>query len=340
LLTLSGLLLSANLARAADATLYDSPEAAVSALLAATQGDDREALTKVLGSTVDELDSGDAIQDRNDRQEFARALAEAHSLDKNDDGTMTLHIGFENFPFPIPLHPKDGKWFFDTAVGKEEIVNRRVGENELRTIAVCRAYVQAQREYSQRDWDNDGVLEYAQKFRSTEGQKDGLYWPTAADESPSPMGPLVAQARAVGYMQQTGKTGENADKAAASPEPAKTDAAKENSGKDDASRPRGSRPYYGYVYKQLHSQGGSTPGGKFDYVINGNQVAGFAMAAYPVNYGDSGVMTFIVNANGTVWQKDLGEKTSEVMGTLESCDIDDGWTVVGDERSSAADSTN
>jgi hypothetical protein len=144
-------------------------------------------------------------------------------------------------------------------------------------------------------------------------------------------------------MQQTGKAGapgETADKAAASPAPAKADTPKENPSKDDASPPRGSRPYYGYVYKQLHSQAGSTPGGKFDYVINGNQVAGFAMAAYPVNYGDSGVMTFIVNANGTIWQKDLGEKTSEVMGALESCDIDDSWTVVGDERPSAPDLNN
>lgn len=282
-----------------DAARFDSPEAAVKALVEATQSAEKGALAKIFGSISSELLSGDEVQDRADVESFSRQLNAANKLVKNDDGTMTLKIGRKGHPFAIPLAQKDGKWFFDTAAGKEEILNRRVGDNELRTIAVCRGYVVAQREYAQEDRDGDDVLEFAQVFASSPGKKDGLFWETKEGESPSPLGPLVAEARGEGY-------------------------------KRDESNPGKPRSYHGYVYKLIKKQGSSAPGGAFDYVINENMVAGFALLAYPIEWQNSGVMTFQVNANGKLYQKDLGEKTGEIAGKMEAYEIDTSWTVVTD----------
>jgi hypothetical protein len=306
ILTLTGtIILAANACAAAfsrgdDAARFDSPEAAVKALIEAAKSTEKGALSKVFGSVAAELLSGDDVQDRADVEKFAKRLNSAHKLVKNEDGTMTLKVGKTGHPFAIPLAQKNGKWFFDTAAGKEEILNRRIGDNELRTIAVCRGYVVAQREYAAVDRDGDDVLEYAQRGRSTPGKKDGLYWESAEGEDPSPLGPLVAEASAEGY------------------------------GKKESASESKSRPYHGYVYKLLTKQGDKAPGGKFDYIINGNMVAGFALLAYPVDWQSSGVMTFQVNTNGKVFQKDLGEKTAELAGGMEAYDVDSSWSLVTD----------
>lgn len=275
---------------------FDSPEAAVKALQEAAKSGEKGALGKIFGSAAGELLSGDEIQDKADLAEFAKALAAATRLAKNDNGTMTLYIGKNNHPFAIPLAEKGGKWFFDTVAGKEEVLNRRIGENELSTIAVCRAYVVAQREYFQKDRDGDEVLEYAQRLASTPGQKDGLFWEAADGEEESPLGPLMAQARSEGYRQ-----GGTAD------------------GKPE--------PYHGYLFRILNKQGAKAPGGAYDYVINGNMVAGFALVAYPVEHGKSGIMTFIVGPNGKVYEKDLGPKTSEAVAALDAFNPDETWAI-------------
>lgn len=294
---------SANRSTIDEPLRFESPEAAVKALAEATKTGDSAALHKIFGSVAAEIVSGDAVQDKADLEQFARDLQAAHRLSKNEDGSMTVEVGRRRHPFAIPLVQKDGKWFFDTAAGKEEMLNRRIGDNELCTIAVCRGYVVAQREYAELDRDGDDVIEYAQKAASTPGKQDGLYWETTGDEPPSPLGPLVAEARSEGY----GKSDGNADGKAAS-----------------------ARPYHGYVYRILTKQGKGAPGGAFDYIINGNMVAGFALLAYPIDHGSSGVMTFMVNSNGKVMQKDLGEKTTEIAAKIDAYEPDGTWTIVMD----------
>ena len=278
--------------------LFSSPKKAVKALQEATAAHDKEAMRRIFGPALKDLVSPDKVQNANDFTVFAKRLAEMTQLVREGDSKVTLTLGGDNWPFPIPIVKKDGKWFFDTQAGKEEILNRRIGENELRTIQFCEAYVLAQREYFAQDWDNDDVLEHAQHFRSTPGKKDGLYWPTAETEAPSPLGPLVAQARAEGYGKKKGDTSEKR------------------------------RPYHGYYFKILTKQGENAPGGKYDYLINGHMVAGFALVAWPAEYGSSGVMTFIVNQRGKVYQKDLGAKTTDLANAMAAYDPDDTWTVV------------
>lgn len=278
---------------------FASPDDAVKALLEATKTKDRAGLAKIFGPAVKDLLSGDDVQDAADFDEFAANLAEQNKIVPDGDDRATLEIGVEKLPFAIPLVRKDGKWFFDTEAGKEEILNRRIGENELGAIRVCRGYVAAQFQYFSEDRDGDDLLEFAPRFASTPGKRDGLYWDTKPDEALSPLGPAVAEARSEGYMK-----------------------------KDDKSEKP--RPYHGYVYKILTRQGAGAPGGAFDYMINGNMVAGFAMIAYPVDWQSSGVMTFQVSANGKVYQKDLGEKAGEAVAKIEAFDLDPSWTLVKD----------
>jgi hypothetical protein len=218
-------------------------------------------------------------------------------------------IGEEPWSFPIPIVKAANGWRFDTAAGMEEFLNRRVGENELSTIAVCRAYVLAQWEYytESTDTTQDGLAVYAQKFISTPGKRDGLYWDTAEGEEPSPLGVLVAQARAEGYRAGRKKaeteTGENTPK-------------------------RRRTPYHGYYFKILKAQGTHAPGGRFNYVINGNMIAGYALIAYPAKWGSSGVMTFIVNQQGRVYQKNLGPDTTKLAAAITEYDPDPSWELV------------
>ena len=265
------------------------------ALMKATQEKDKEALHAIFGPRITDLKSGDEVQDARDFENFARRLAAASRLVPDDDNTVILHLGVEDHPFPVPLVKVKGKWSFDTEAGLEEILNRRIGENEIKAEAVCRGYVVAQQEYVLADHDGDGVMEYAQRLKSTPGKQDGLFWETSGDEPPSPLGALVAEAKAEGYGMK----------------PANADA--------------GPRPYHGYLYKILTRQGSHAPGGKFDYVINGHMVAGFALIAYPVEWGSSGIMTFIVNSNGKVLEKSLGEKTAELAVRIDVYNPDDSW---------------
>jgi hypothetical protein len=207
-----------------------------------------------------------------------------------------LEVGTNSWPFPVPIVKKDGRWFFDTEAGKEEVFRRRIGKNELATLAVMRTYVDAQREYASRDRNGDEVLEYAQRLASTPGAKDGLFWPPDLDGEISPLGPLVAQAQGEGY-------------------------AMERKGQDSTRE-----PFHGYFFKILTRQGKHAPGGKYNYIINGHMIGGFALVAWPAEYGESGIMTFIVNQQGRVYQKDLGAKTGKLAAAMKVYDPDPSWS--------------
>ena len=280
--------------------LYATPEDAVKALQAAVEAEDLKALGDIFGSDITQIISGDKVQDASELEAFTKIMKESCTLSKQGDGKAVLNLGAENWPFPIPLVKQaDGQWYFDSLAGREEIVNRRVGKNELNAIAICRAYVDAQRQYASAERDGSGVLKYAQKIKSTPGTKDGLYWDAPENEEQSPFGPLIASANTEGYgKKQQG----------AAPE-----------------------PYHGYFFKILRAQGGAAPGGAYNYVINGNMIAGFALVAWPANFGQSGVMTFIVNQQGKVYQKSLGASTPEVVKSLTAYNPDKSWTLVGDE---------
>jgi hypothetical protein len=285
---------------------FASDEDAVKALLAALSLEDKdkrkETMRGIFGPAAQDLASGDPVEDAASFKTFiARATAKTR-LEKQADALSILHIGNEDWPFPIPIvKTADGKWFFDTAAGTEEILARRIGANELATIQVCRAYVLAQRQYAGKDRDGSEVLKYAQHFHSRPGKKDGLYWPAAAGEEQSPFGPLVAEASAKGYF-----------------------------GERPAGQPAGPRPFQGYFFHTLTRQGPDVPGGRYDYVINGNMIAGFALIAWPAKYGSSGVMTFVVNHQGKVYQKDLGPNTDQIARRITEYNPDASWKLVKD----------
>ncbi len=275
---------------------FDSPEAAVKALTEATKAGDRAAVDAIFGPDVKDLMSGDAKQDAIEFAAFAKSIGRYAHLTRKADDRFVLSIGGQNWPLPIPLVRKDGGWLFDTAAGKEEIVNRRVGEDELAAIGVCRTYVQAQREFAAEDRDGSGILRYAQRIKSTTGTKDGLYWPAAPGDDESPLGPLVAEVRAEGYG---GKTADGQ-----------------------------AQPFHGYLFRILTAQGADAPGGAYSYVINGNMVAGFALVAYPAHWGESGVMTFIVNQWGKVYERNLGENSADAAMAMTAFNPDADWSAV------------
>jgi hypothetical protein len=220
-----------------------------------------------------------------------QAYEEAHTLVQSGDTKVILQVGKDEWPFPIPLVKDNTSWRFDSKAGKEEILNRRIGRNELDVIQVCLAYVDAQREYYMRNPQHVALLQYATKFMSTKGKRDGLYWETTADEPPSPLGPFLARARSEGYNPTAGKL----------------------------------TPYHGYYYKMLTGQGPKAPGGAYDYVVRGQMVGGFAMVAYPAQYGSSGIMTFIVNHDGVVYEKDLGPNTPALAQAMTKFNPDETW---------------
>jgi hypothetical protein len=283
---------------AASQKLFSTPEDALKGLVEAIKIRDKTALDQIFGPSSKDLLSGDAVQDAAESEEFARHVAEKTGLVKENDSKVIISIGNENWPFPIPLVKTNGQWFFDTEAGKEEILNRRIGEDELTAIMVCHTYVKAQREYVLKDWDGDGILAYAQKLRSDPDKKNGLFWRHAPGEPVSPLGELVAQARMAGY-----KKGKSIFK----------------------EQPI---PFHGYYFKTLTRQGKNAPGGKYNYLINGNMVGGFALVAFPSNWGKSGVMTFIVNQQGKVYQKNLGPDTLKTVQGVDTYDPDETWTPV------------
>jgi len=279
--------------------LFDTDEQAATALVAAAKSRDHDALHQIFGPSVTEFISGDKVEDEKSFECFVKNVDNHLELEKKDAKTSVIDIGKDKWPFPVPLtRLASGKWFFDTEAGKQEILARRIGANELETIKVCRAYLEAQREYASVDRDGSGVLKYAQHFISKHG-KDGLYWESVPGEEESPFGAFVAQATLEGYTP----------------------------GKNGCS---GLHPYHGYVYRILTRQGAAVPGGRYDYVINGNMTAGFALVACPTEYGISGVMTFIVNHQGKVYQKDLGPETLSTVRSLKAYDADGSWTLVTD----------
>ncbi len=277
--------------------LFATPEDALKGLVEAVKIHDKAALEQIFGPNAKDLRSSDDVQAAAEFEEFAKHVAEKTNIVKENDSRAIIYIGNENWPFPIPLVKKNDQWFFDTVAGQEEILNRRIGENELTAILVCRMYVQAQREYVLKDWDNDGIIAYAQKLRSDPGKKNGLFWRHAPGEPASPLGELVARARMEGYKKE---------KSLFKEQPV---------------------PFHGYYFKILTQQGKNAPGGKYNYIVNGNMVGGFALVAFPSNWGKSGVMTFIVNQQGKVYQKNLGADTTKIAQQMPSFDPDKTWTL-------------
>lgn len=291
---------------------FSTPEEAMQALVEAAKAKDHAALRKIFGPDDDQLLSGDPVEDNKDLESFAAAVSESADLKKEGDAKCTMAVGKNNYPLPIPIVKQGDHWIFDTKAGIDEILNRRIGENELSTVATCRAYVVAQWEYfTEGHLAGNGVAAYAQKFRSTPGEHDGLYWETAEGEKPSPLGELVAAARAEGYGQ-------------------KGQAPTQAQGKDEGQKPA-HNPYHGYFFKILTRQGSHAPGGKYSYIINGNMIAGYALLAYPAKWGNSGVMTFMVNQQGRVYQKNLGRDTAKVAGAITEYDPDPSWKPVGEQ---------
>jgi hypothetical protein len=274
-------------------TTFDSPEAGVAALVAAVEANDASALRAILGAHGEKLiSSGDPVADAKYRETFVKAYRRANAIEKLNDTRATLVVGKDRWPLPIPLVKANGAWYFDTKKGEQEILDRRVGRNELATIQACLAIVDAQRDYVAKDQDSNGLLEYAPKFVSTPGMHDGLYWEQKPGEPPSPLGPLLAAAAKSGYA---------------------------------SANPLTSAPYHGYFYRMLMQQGKDAPGGAYDYMVRGKLIGGFAVIAYPARYGVSGVMTFIVNHDGVVYQKDLGKNTAAIATAMNSFNPDPSW---------------
>ena len=272
---------------------YASPEDAVNALVQALKAHDRAATLAVLGNVGEWISSGDKVADRATGDRFVAAYETKHAITREGD-IAKLVIGNDDFPFAFPIVKTGERWHFDTEAGKDEMLARRIGENELDAVKVLQAIVDAQREYSSKDRNGDGVLDYAQKFASSPGKHDGLYWPAKAGEPASPLGALVARAAGQGYAK--GETGP--------------------------------RPFHGYYYRMLKGQGKNAESGAVDYVVKGRAIGGFAVVAYPAKYGNSGIMTFIVNQDGKVYQKDLGPKSAEHAGKMQRYDPDKTWTPV------------
>ena len=289
-MTMLALLLSVALRSATADTQqhFPSPEAAARGLEAAARAGDAARLVAVLGPESDAVvSSGDPVADARARKRFVAAAAARTRIEQTPEGDRAiLHIGADDWPFPIPLVKDGNEWRFDTAAGKEEILNRRIGRNELSTLATCRTYVEAQHEFASK------FHEYAQVFRSTPGKHDGLYWEATGHDT-SPLGPLVAAATSEGYTV----TDPN----------------------------QGPAPYHGYLYRILKAQGPHAPGGARDYVKDGRMIGGFALLAWPAEHGVSGVMTFMAGPQGVVFQKDLGAQTDEAANAITSYDPDESW---------------
>ena len=272
--------------------VFGSPEEAMKALVETAQSGVRKDVLAVLGPEGEDIiSSGDEIADKNALEQFVKAYQEKVDFMKEKEDRVSVIIGNDNWPFPIPIVKKGEGWMFDTKAGREEVLNRRIGRNELSAILVCLGYVEAQREYASTDREQDGIIQYAQKFASDPYRRNGLYWEPAEGEIPSPIGPFAARAAAEGYRRAADKP----------------------------------TPYHGYYYKILKGQGKSAPGGAFNYVINGHMVAGFALVAWPAEYGVSGVMTFLVNQNGTVYEKNLGTKTEGIVKAMTLYNPDRTW---------------
>jgi hypothetical protein len=273
---------------------FASPDEAVTALREAAQGGDRAAVEQIFGPEVKDFLTGDAVQDSANFRGFSQAMKDGCQLTAEGDSQMVLNIGTNQWPFPIPLVKDGQQWFFDTDAGREEVVNRHIGRDEMNAIGVCRAYVKAQIEYFSQARDDSGVQKYAMRFKSSPGKQDGLYW----TNGPSPFAGLVAEAYAEGYGAHAVGTGPH--------------------------------PFHGYLFRILTSQGRSAPGGKANYLVNGKLTGGFGLVAFPAKWGRSGIMTFIVNKDGLVYQRDLGAKTADIAAKMTEYNPNHHWTLVQD----------
>lgn len=273
---------------------FPSSTEAVNALVDAVRARDKSALLTILGGDSESIiSSGDPVADKAERDSFLSSYDHQHRLIASGPHAETLEIGKDNWPLPIPVVKSGGSWYFDTAAGKEELLYRRIGHNELAAINVCNGVVSAQHDYAASGHDGLAAGIYAQKLLSSPGKQDGLYWHADQDDQQSPLGPLVANAAAQGYGGAAGPT-----------------------------------PYHGYYYRILTQQGPAARGGAKDYVQNGEMTGGFALIAYPAEYRNSGVMTFVVNQSGVVYQKDLGEKTAELISAVDTYNPDKTWTPI------------
>lgn len=280
-------------AQGASQKTFGTAQEAVDALIAANRSNDIPALNQILGPDAASLiSSGDDAQDKNDRARFVDLYDAHHRLISAGSGKRTLVVGKNEWPLPIPLVKSNGEWKFDSSEGAKELLYRRIGSNELAAIKVCQALRQAQLDYAATAHDGNSPGVYAQRFRSESGKQNGLYWEVAEGEPQSPAGPLVADADAEGYEQ--GKR----------------------------------QPYHGYYFRILKAQGPHAYAGAKDYIVDGKMTGGFAILAYPAEYGASGVMTFQVSRRGTVFQKDLGESTADTAKAIKAFDPDSSWTRV------------
>ncbi|MBI5664503.1 MAG: DUF2950 domain-containing protein [Nitrospirae bacterium] len=270
---------------------FPTPEEAVSSFVAAVRANDVKEMQSILGPGSEALiSSGDDVADKAGREKFLMAYDQLNRLEQVSEDKMVLHIGSDDWPMPVPIVKKNATWLFDIAEGKEEVLNRRIGRNELNIIDVLDAYVDAQHEYATRDCGGSGKVEFAQKFISTEGKHDGLYWEAKEGEEESPLGPLIAQAAREGYSKGSSLS-----------------------------------PFHGYYFKILTGQGEHAGGGRYNYIVKGKMILGFALVAWPAEYGNSGVMTFIVNQEGTIYQKDLGKDTKRKAEAMKVFDPDKTW---------------
>ena len=284
---------SANAQQAAGQETFPSASAACRALVTALQENNGSILLRILGSDAKGiLYSGDAVEDRENREEFVAKYQQMHRLVREPDGTTTLYVGAENWPTPIPLVEKHGAWYFDTPAGTQEILHRRIGRNKLAVIQVCHELVDAEKEYYAEPHDGDSGREYAQKLYSDPNKHDGLYWEAGSGEPESPIGPFVAAAATEGYANEPG---------------------------------RKSEPFHGYYFRVLKGQGANEPGGARSYIVEGRMTGGFGFVAYPADYRSSGVMTFIVDQDGLVYQKDLGPRTAQLAKSLTRYDRNATW---------------
>jgi hypothetical protein len=276
---------------------FSSPEDAVNAMIEAIRINHLERLSVIFGPGSEDLvSSGDRVADQMRRKQVVQFYQKKNRLEKIDEDRVILHVGDDDWPFPVPVIKTASGWQFDAEEGRYEIIARRIGLNELSAIQVCLAYVDAQREYAMMDHDRDGFLEYARQFRSDPGKQNGLYWEETEDNPVSPLGPLVVAAESKGY--------------------------------DLSEHDEESDPFYGYYYRILYAQGKNANGGAYEYVINDKMIGGFALMAYPADYGASGIMTFIVNHDETVYQKDLGEQTEKIANEVNMFDPDETWSKV------------
>ncbi len=275
---------------------FASPEDAVSALTLAANSQNVPQLKEIFGPSAQDLINPDRVQATNEMASFADSLNATNRIVRQSDTNCELDVGADMWPFPVPIVKVNDHWFWDTEAGENEILNRRIGRNELDILSTMRAYVDAQREYASKDYTGDEVLEYAQKLVSSPEKKDGLYWSPDIDGEESPLGPFVADAQAEGYKVQSNGQSET------------------------------HMPFHGYLFKILTAQGSHAAGGKYNYIINGHMIAGFALVAWPADYGNSGIMTFIVNQQGRVYQKDLGTNTSDLAPAMTEYDPGTGWS--------------